>query len=162
LSGVPAGLGIPLNGMTRKEVTMLGFLSRFQSEAYALLRIVAGFLFLWHGMQKLFGFPAAPPADAPGFVIFVAGPIELACGALVMLGLFVRPAAFLCSGLMACAYWMAHGTAHPLPLLNHGELAALYCFVFLFIATRGCGIWSIDALRTSASSADGREPGDPA
>jgi putative oxidoreductase len=159
---VPTGLGIPLNGLTREEVTMLGFLSRFQSEAYALLRIVSGFLFSWHGVQKLFGFPAPPPPDAPGFVIFVAGPIELACGALVMLGLLTRPAAFLSSGLMACAYWMAHGTAHPLPLVNHGELAALYCFVFLCIAARGCGIWSIDALRTSASNADDREPRDPA
>ena len=141
---------------------MLSFASRFQSEAYALLRIVAGFLFSWHGVQKLFGFPAAPPPDTPGFVTFVAGPIELAGGALVMLGLLTRPAAFLCSGLMACAYWMAHGTAHPLPLLNRGELAALYCFVFLFIAARGCGIWSIDALRTRANDADGREHRDSA
>jgi putative oxidoreductase len=135
---------------------MLDLLSRFQPQAYALLRIVAGFLFLWHGMQKLFGFPAAPPPDIPPFVKFVAGPIELAGGALVMLGLFTRPAAFLCSGLMASAYWMAHGTAHALPLLNHGELAALYCFVFLFLAAQGHGIWSLDGLRGGASASGGQ------
>jgi putative oxidoreductase len=135
---------------------MLSFLSRFRSETYALLRIVAGFLFLWHGMQKLFGFPAEPPPDIPRFVTFVAGPVELVGGALVMLGLFTRPAAFLCSGHMAAAYWMAHGTAHLLPLLNHGELAALYCFVFLYLAARGHGTWSIDALRASADNPDSR------
>ena len=133
---------------------MMSFLSRFRLETYALLRIVAGFLLLWHGMQKLFGFPAEPPPDTPHFITFVAGPVELAGGALVMLGLFTRPAAFLCSGLMAAAYWTAHGTAHPLPLLNHGELAALYCFVFLFLAAQGHGIWSIDALRASADDPD--------
>lgn len=135
---------------------MLNFLSRFRSETYALLRIVAGFLFLWHGMQKLFGFPTEPPPDIPRFVTFVGGPIELVGGALVMLGLFTRPAAFLCSGFMAAAYWMAHGTAHPLPLLNHGELAALYCFVFLYLAAQGQGAWSVDALRACAKDLDSR------
>lgn len=129
------------------EVTlMMSFLSRFQPQTYALLRIVTGFLFLWHGTHKLFSFPMAPP-EIPRFVTLVAGPIELAGGALVMLGLFTRPAAFLCSGLMAVAYWMQHGRIHALPLVNLGELAALYCFVFLFLATRGSGIWSLDALR---------------
>jgi putative oxidoreductase len=136
---------------------MLAFLSRFRSEAYALLRSVAGFLFLWHGMQKLFGVPEELPPDIPPFVTFVAGPIELAGGALIMLGLFTRPAAFLCSGLMAAAYWMGHGTTHPLPLVNHGELAALYCFVFLFLAAQGHGIWSVDALRASANDPDNRQ-----
>jgi putative oxidoreductase len=77
-------------------------------------------------------------------------------GALIMLGLFTRPAAFLCNGLMAAAYWMGYGTAHPLPLVNHGERAALYCFVFLFLATQGHGIWSLDALRASANDPDNR------
>jgi putative oxidoreductase len=135
---------------------MLTFLSRFRSEAHALLRIIAGFLFLWHGAQKLFAFPAEPPAGIPPFVTFVASPIELVGGTLVMLGLFTRPAAFLCSGLMASAYWMAHGTTHPLPLVNQGELAALYCFVFLFLAAQGHGIWSVDALRCSERGLDSR------
>lgn len=131
---------------------MLSFLSRFRGEAHALLRGVAGFLFLWHGTQKLFGFPTEAPAGIPAFVQFGAGSIELGGGALVMLGLFTRPAAFLCSGLMACAYWMAHGTAHALPLVNGGELAALYCFVFLFLAAEGHGVWSLDARRAALAN----------
>ena len=124
------------------------FMRNFESQTHALLRIVAGFLFLWHGMQKLFDIPTPAP-DLPAFVTWVAGGIELVAGALVMVGLFTRPAAFLASGLMAAAYWMAHGLNHLLPLLNQGELAALYCFVFLLIAARGSGIWSLDSLRGS-------------
>jgi putative oxidoreductase len=123
----------------------------FEAQTYAALRIVAGFLFLWHGMQKLFGFPGEMPAEVPAFVTFVAGPIELVGGSLVMLGLFTPWAAFLCSGLMAAAYWMAHGTQALLPILNHGEPAALYCFVFLVISARGAGIWSLDASRGAAA-----------
>ena len=126
---------------------MAAFMRRFDGETYALLRIVAGLLFLWHGTQKLFGFPAPSP-DAPAFVIWVAGPIELVGGTLVAIGLFTRWAAFLCSGLMAAAYWMAHGTQHLFPIVNRGELAALYCFVFLFIAAHGAGRWSVDGART--------------
>jgi putative oxidoreductase len=106
--------------------------------------MVAGFLFLWHGMSKLLGIPEPPPAEAPAFIIWIAGPIELIGGALVMIGLRTRWAAFLCSGLMAAAYWMGHGLKAVLPVQNQGELAALYCFVFLFIAAAGPGMWSID------------------
>lgn len=125
-------------------------LTRYEPRTYALMRIVTGFLFLWHGSQKLLGFPGAPPAEAPAFVLFTAGPIELIGGVLVMIGLFTRPAAFLCSGLMACAYWMGHGFRALLPVMNQGELAALYCFVFLYIAARGSGIWSVDGSRSGA------------
>ena len=125
---------------------MTSFMKRFGGKSHALLRIMAGLLLFWHGSQKLFGFPQAPP-DAPAFVIYVAGSIELVGGILVAIGLFTRQAAFVCSGLMASAYWMAHGTKHLLPLLNGGELAALYCFVFLFIAANGAGMWSADAVR---------------
>jgi putative oxidoreductase len=125
---------------------MVSFMNRFAGETHALLRIVAGLLFLWHGSQKLFGFPLPVP-EAPAFVVYVAGPIELVGGTLVALGLFTRPAAFLCSGLMAFAYWMVHATRHLFPLANGGELAALYCFVFLFLSAHGPGIWSLDALR---------------
>jgi putative oxidoreductase len=118
--------------------------SKLNAEAYALMRIVSGFLFLWHGTQKLFGYPPGMPAGVPGFITYVAGPIELVGGALVMIGLFTRGAAFLASGLMAAAYWMAHGTKALLPMMNGGETAALYCFVFLFISTQGPGIWSVD------------------
>lgn len=83
---------------------MKPFMSIFNSQGYALMRIVVGFLFLWHGVQKLFGFPSAMPAGVPTFIIYVAGPIELIGGTLVMIGLFTRWAAFLASGLMASAY----------------------------------------------------------
>lgn len=131
---------------------MLSFMTRFEPQAYAAMRIMTGFLFLWHGMQKLVGFPAPVPDGAPALVLYVAGPIELVGGALVMLGLFTAPAAFLCSGLMAAAYWMAHGTQQFFPLLNGGELAALYCFVFLFLSARGSGVWSLDALRAGGGA----------
>jgi putative oxidoreductase len=125
---------------------MPAFMRDYETQTYALLRIVAGLLFLWHGASKLVGFPVPVP-EAPTFVLYVAGPIELFGGVLVMIGLFTRWSAFLCSGLMAAAYWMAHGTKALFPLQNGGELAALYCFVFLFLAARGAGIWSVDAIR---------------
>ncbi len=128
---------------------MAPFMNPYAPQAYAAMRIVVGLLFLWHGTQKLFGFPADAPSGASAFVIWVAGPIELVGGVLVMAGLFTSWAAFLCSGLMASAYWMAHGTKALFPLQNGGELAALYCFVFLFIASQGSGIWSVDGARRS-------------
>jgi putative oxidoreductase len=124
------------------------FMSRYNSQGYALMRIVTGFLFLWHGAQKLFGVPIAIPGNVPPFITCIAGPIELMGGILVMIGLFTRWSAFLASGLMAAAYWMGHGTKALLPIQNSGELAALYCFVFLFISTQGGGIWSVDAVRS--------------
>ena len=124
---------------------MKPFMSSSNAQVYALMRIVVGFLFLWHGAQKLFGIPSAMPAGVPAFIIYGAGPIELIGGILIMIGLFTRWSAFLASGLMAFAYWMAHGTKAVLPIQNGGELAAVYCFVFLFISTQGAGIWSVDA-----------------
>jgi putative oxidoreductase len=129
---------------------MASFMRPFESQAYAAFRIVAGFLFLWHGSQKLLGFPPLPAEfSPPAFILYVAGPIELIGGILVMIGLLTSWAAFLCSGLMAAAYWMAHGTNALLPIQNQGELAALYCFAFLFISARGAGIWSIDGSRSA-------------
>ncbi|HKW85951.1 MAG TPA: DoxX family protein [Nitrospiraceae bacterium] len=125
------------------------FMRELHAQTYALMRIVAGLLFLWHGAQKLLGFPLPPP-PMPPFVINIAGPIELVAGTLVMVGLFAGWAAFLCSGLMAFAYWMAHGTKALFPLQNGGELAALYCFVFLYLSSQGSGIWSVDAARRKA------------
>jgi putative oxidoreductase len=116
------------------------------------MRIVAGFLFLWHGSQKLFGIPIGIPGEVPAFILYVAGPIELIGGILIMIGLFTRWSAFLTSGLMAAAYWIGHGTTALLPIQNQGELAALYCFVFLFISSQGGGIWSVDAHRSDKSS----------
>lgn len=120
------------------------FLDGFTEQAYALLRIVAGLLFLAHGVQKFFNFPAAFPMPLNP-MLQAAGTIELVAGGLIVLGLFTRPAAFVASGMSAVGYWVAHGAQSPFPIVNGGETIALYCFLFLFIATRGAGIWSADA-----------------
>ena len=120
---------------------MVSFMKAYENQTYALMRIVAGFLFLFHGSQKLLAFPSESMAG--GYVKYVAGGIELVGGTLIMIGLFTSPAAFLASGLMAAAYWMAHGTNDLLPILNRGELAVLYCFVFLYISSKGDGMWSV-------------------
>jgi putative oxidoreductase len=126
------------------------FMQRYAPQTYALMRMVTGFLFLWHGTQKLLNVPMPPQMPPPSFVVAIAGSIELFGGFLVMIGLFTGWAAFLCSGLMAFAYWMAHGTQALLPIQNMGELAALYCFVFLYISAHGSGIWSVDAVRKAS------------
>ena len=113
-------------------------LVRYSESTYALLRFVAGFLFACHGAQKLFGWlggQAVPPASLMG----LAGIIELVGGTFIAFGLLTRAIAFLCSGEMAVAYFMAHAPRGPWPIENHGELAALYAFVFLFLAARGPG-----------------------
>ena len=119
------------------------FLSKYETQIYALLRVAVGFLFLWHGSQKLFDFPSAG-MNMPVFLVSTAGPIEFFGGLLIKIGLLTRWAAFITSGQMAVAYWMAHGTGALLPIVNHGELAVLYCFLFLFISARGSGVFSID------------------
>ena len=130
---------------------MTSFMSKYSAHCYALMRIVIGFLFMWHGSQKLFGFPAGMPPVAPPFITYGAGSIELVGGILVMIGLFTHLAAFICSGEMAFAYWMVHGPNAFLPIQNKGELAVAYCFVFLCIAAMGGGIWSVDSLRSGGS-----------
>ena len=122
---------------------MAGFMRNYSGETYALLRIVAGFLFIWHGSQKILGFPpyptpeaAAQAAQAPAFIIWTAGLIELIGGLLVMVGLFTRWAAFLCSGLMAAAYWMAHGFQAPLPAaLTTASTFPTFWYIALIEAT---------------------------
>ena len=126
-------------------------MAKFDGQAYAVLRIVVGFLFVCHGSQKLFGFPGVAPDGIPAMVLYVAGTIELVGGLLVMIGFMTRHAAFLASGLMAAAYWMAHGLNALFPIQNGGELAALYCFTFLFIASNGSGIWSVDGAKASTA-----------
>ena len=116
----------------------------------SLLRIVSGLLFLLHGAQKFLSFPPGPMAGSgwrlanPGAF---AGVIELSCGALILIGLFTRPAAFLASGTMAVAYWTAHAPQNLYPVNNMGDAAILYCFVFLYISAAGPGPWSLDAMR---------------
>ncbi len=112
---------------------------------YSVLRIVTGFLYLWHGSNKVIGFPKAA-GDAPFHITWIAGPLELFGGILIMIGLFTRPSAFISAGLMAVAYWWVHGMKAFLPIVNHGELAVIYCFIFLYIFARGAGIWSVDSI----------------
>jgi putative oxidoreductase len=117
-------------------------LARVAGPAYAAFRIVTGFLFAFHGAQKLFGAfggQAQPLASMPG----AAGAIELVCGVLVMVGVLTGIAAFLASGEMAVAYFLAHAPKGLWPIENGGELAVLYCFAFLYIAARGAGMWSL-------------------
>ncbi len=124
------------------------FMKAYVDQTYALLRIVSGFVFFWHGSQKLLGFPPAS-FDPPWHITYIAGGIELIGGAMIMIGLFTAPVAFLASGLMAAAYWMAHfSTEAWLPIMNRGDAAVLYCFIFLYIAAKGSGIWSVDAARS--------------
>ena len=129
--------------------------ARWSPHAYALMRIVVGLLFFCHGLSKLVHFPVAPPPGVPPLLTYTAGPIELICGGLVALGLFTPWAAFIASGQMAVAYFLGHlakGLAQLpqglIPMVNGGEPAVLYCFVFLFIAAHGSGICSVDAQRS--------------
>lgn len=117
---------------------------RYAPMAYALFRIVFGLIFFMFGMQKLAGWFGGQQMPIMG-MLGAAGVIETVCGLLIMTGFFVRPAAFLASGEMAAAYFIAHFPQHPLPILNMGERAAMFCFAFLYMASRGAGIWSIDA-----------------
>jgi putative oxidoreductase len=114
----------------------------------SLLRIVAGFLFLQHGMQKLFGYPSAPPGGKPPLASLygVAGILEFFGGILIMLGMLTRPVAFLLSGQMAFAYFTVHAPEAFWPAKNQGESAVVFCFIFLFLVFAGGGPWSIDAL----------------
>ena len=113
--------------------------------ALAVLRIVAALIFMEHGTQKLFGFP---PSDRPQPELFslsgLAGVLEFFGGIMLVLGLFTRPVAFILSGEMAVAYWMAHAPQSFFPVLNGGDAAILYCFVFLYLVAAGPGAWSLD------------------
>ncbi|MCA1652810.1 MAG: DoxX family protein [Sphingomicrobium sp.] len=120
---------------------------RWAGPALSLLRIVAGLLFLEHGTSKLLDFPHVdmPMAITVGSLPWIAGLLELVGGALLVVGLFSRPVAFILSGEMAVGYWMAHAPRSTFPVQNMGDAAILFCFVFLLIAAAGPGPWSLDA-----------------
>lgn len=122
---------------------MRPMLASFEPLCYAALRVVAGFLMVFHGLQKLFGLFGGTMVEALTQRWF-GGIIELVGGAIVALGFFTSPAAFVLSGTMAVAYFQFHQPAGLLPIQNRGELAALYCFVYLYIAARGTGRFGID------------------
>ncbi len=123
-------------------------LPRFAEPAYALLRIVAGLLFAFHGAQKLLGFLPRPESSPLDLQAQIGGVIELVGGLLIAIGLGTRWAAFVASGTMAVAYtqfhWKGRFDDGFFPIVNGGELALLYAFVFLFVACKGAGIWSVD------------------
>ena len=125
---------------------MTRWLGKYSPYLYALLRIVAGLMFAMHGSQKLLGWPNRPPMELSP-LLKAAGVIELVAGLLIAIGLFASIAAFIASGEMAFAYFIQHSPRGTLPILNQGELAVLYCFLFLYIASVGSGVWSVDALR---------------
>jgi len=124
---------------------MFASFSRYQPQLLSLLRIMAGLLFVSHGTAKVLGFPAIEGLPAPGLSLGgLSGPFELVLGALLVLGLFTRPAAFLASGFCAVGYWAVHGMQSFMPIQNGGETIALYCFVWLYIAAAGPGVWAVD------------------
>ena len=125
-------------------------LSTWSPRALAALRIMAGLLFLEHGLIKLIGFPGPGPETLPPMIL-TAGLIETFGGLLLVLGLFTRPAAFLSSGLMAAAYFIAHASQGFWPSANGGEAAILYCFIFLYIFVAGPGAWALDNRRGEAA-----------
>lgn len=123
------------------------FTGRYSPQLFAILRIVSGLLFAMHGSQKLFGWPGTKPPVEIASMMGFAGIVELVCGLLIAIGLLTSFAALLAGIQMLAAYFMAHAPQGANPLLNQGELALLYCFIFLYIAAHGAGIWSVDGSR---------------
>lgn len=130
------------------------FYATWSPRLLGLLRIILGFLYIQHGTAKLFGVPHVAMFD--GLQLFslmgAAGVLELVGGALLLVGLFTRPVAFILSGQMAVAYFLMHAPAAFLPILNGGEMAVMYCFTFLYFAVAGAGAYSLDALRGKAGA----------
>ncbi|WP_162342052.1 MULTISPECIES: DoxX family protein [Cyclobacterium] len=128
------------------------YLGKFAPQLYAILRIVAGFSFAMHGSQKLIGWPGGDEPKELFSMMGFAGVVELVGGILIMIGLIGSIAAFISSGQMAVAFFMAHAPQGWNPLLNGGEKAVLYCFIFLYIAAVGSGIWSVDGEKNKSST----------
>lgn len=126
---------------------MDGFLGRYSTYIYAIFRIVFGFVFMLYGTQKMFGWPSSgKPASALGGLMLVAAIIELGCGLLIMVGFFSGIFAFIASGQMAVAYFMTHQPNGAFPVQNGGVASVLFCFAFLYVASRGSGVWSVDSI----------------
>lgn len=135
------------------------FLGTYSPQLYAILRIVAGLMFAMHGTQKLFGWPGDGTTVELASLMGLAGVIELVTGLMIAFGFLTGWAAFIASGQMAVAFFMAHAPQGWNPLVNEGEKAVLYCFLFLYMAARGAGVWSIDAaMGRGTRRAAGREP----
>src|SRR5262245_40641656 len=141
-----------MKAFCKRGVAMPDVIGRFTPQTFFLLRIVSGLMFMLHGAQKILGWPPMPPGMGGGgplpTIAIVAGWIEVIGGFLILIGLFTSIAAFVCSGEMAVAYFTVHAKWTGdgwVPIVNQGEAAVLYCFLFLFIAAHGAGIWSVDA-----------------
>jgi putative oxidoreductase len=130
---------------------MFNRLQRFSPTILGITRLLFGVMLVLHGAQKLLGAFGGPPAGAPVPVLWIAGSIELVGGGLIAVGLFARSAAFLVSGLMAFAYFMAHAPHGFWPIANGGELAIAYCWIALYVAAQGPGAWALDNLRGTDS-----------
>ncbi|MCB1478744.1 MAG: DoxX family protein [Tepidamorphaceae bacterium] len=125
-------------------------LTNWSPQMLSVLRIVSALIFMAHGTQKLLGFPASERGMPETFsLMWFGGVLEMVGGALLVIGLFSRPVAFILSGMMAVAYWMFHAPQNFFPTLNGGDAAILFCFVFLYIFFAGPGPWSVDAKRGS-------------
>ncbi len=131
------------------------FYATWTPRLLSVLRFILGFLFVAHGTQKLFNMPASE-RGAPPLLSFMGftGVLEFVGGLLILFGLFTRPTAFILSGMMAVAYFMAHAPGGFLPIVNKGELAVIFCFVFLFLSVAGGGSWSLDNLLRGNKSTD--------
>lgn len=129
------------------------YIAKFDSHLLSILRIFAAGSFFTHGTMKLVGWPA--PFEYPlSPLLYTAGVLEVVGGLLLLVGLIARPVAFLLSGMMAIAYFIAHSPNGFFPVLNHGEAAMLYCFLFLYISAAGPGVWSLDALQERRAEAN--------
>lgn len=135
------GKGIISNG-----VKVMDTLTAWQPRILSVLRMVSGLIFMLHGTQKLLGVPAGKHVVEAFSLPWTAGVIEIVCGLAILVGFMTRPAAFLASGTMAVAYWMAHAPRDVFPTNNGGDAAILYCFIFLYLVFAGPGPWSIDAM----------------
>lgn len=127
-----------------QEVYMFDRLSAYAPQALAVLRIVTALLFILHGTQKIIGFPASDMTPPLMSLFGLAGIIEIIAGILILVGFYTRPAAFVASGEMAVAYWLAHAPSSVFPAMNGGDAAILFCFVFLYLAFAGPGAWSVN------------------
>ena len=143
------------NSLANRSASQLDFgagVTNWAPQALSVLRIVAGLLYIEHGMQKLFDFPASEHGAVSLFSYAgLTGSLEFAGGLLMIIGLFTRPTAFILSGMMAVAYWTAHAPKSFFPAINGGDSAILFCFLFLYFVFAGAGPWSLDAKRTSKS-----------
>jgi putative oxidoreductase len=129
------------------NMAILDNLSRYRPQALGALRIMTALLFISHGTQKLFGFPASQMDGSLPTMLLVAALLEAVGGILVLVGLFTRPVAFILSGQMAVAYFIAHGPKSFFPALNGGDAAILFCFIFLYLFVAGPGAFSVDERR---------------